>query len=61
MRCTRAPSCGTPQLSIDRADIKAGRFGALIALDVDRLSRDPIHFAISAQKCERAGCTLHLS
>src|SRR5690348_8235802 len=48
-----------PKLSQDRADIKAGRFQALIVYAVDRLSRDPIHLAIIADDCEYAGCALH--
>lgn len=49
-----------PQLSRDRAELKTGKFQALIVLDNDRLSRDPIHFAIIAQECARAGVELIL-
>lgn len=47
-----------PQLSKDRADLKAGHFQALMAYSTDRLSRDPIHLAIIADECERAGVEL---
>jgi site-specific DNA recombinase len=47
-----------PLLSRDRADLKAGTFHALIAYSTDRLSRDPIHLAIVAEECERAGAEL---
>jgi site-specific DNA recombinase len=47
-----------PQLSKDRADLKAGHFQALIAYATDRLSRDPIHLAIIADECNRAGVEL---
>jgi site-specific DNA recombinase len=48
-----------PKLSQDRADLKAGQFAALICYSTDRLSRDPIHLAILAEECERAGVALH--
>lgn len=47
-----------PLLARDRADLKAGTFQALIAYATDRLSRDPIHLAIVAEECERAGAEL---
>lgn len=48
-----------PKLSRDRTDLKAGRFAALVCYATDRLSRDPIHLAILAEECERAGVALH--
>lgn len=48
-----------PKLSQDRMDFKAGHFAALICYATDRLSRDPIHLAILAEECERAGVALH--
>ena len=48
-----------PKLSQDRADLKAGHFAALVCYATDRLSRDPIHLAISAEECERTGVALH--
>lgn len=45
-------------LTADRADLKAGRFQALIAHATDRLSRNPIHLAILAEECDRAGVEL---
>jgi site-specific DNA recombinase len=47
-----------PKLSRDRADIKAGRFAALVFYSLERLSRDPIHIALIAEECERVGCDL---
>lgn len=47
------------KLSQDRADLKSGKFAALICYSTDRLSRDPIHLAILAEACERAGVALH--
>jgi len=47
-----------PLLAQDRADVKPGNFQALIAHATDRLSRDPIHRAIVAEECERAGVDL---
>lgn len=47
-----------PKLSQDRADIRAGKFQALIVYALDRLSRDPIHVEILAEECVRAGCEL---
>src|SRR5258706_8764696 len=48
-----------PKLSRDRRDLKSGAFAALICYSTDRLSRDPIHLAILAEECERAGVALH--
>lgn len=48
-----------PKLSQDRADLKAGQYSALVCYSTDRLSRDPIHLAIIAEECERAGVALH--
>jgi site-specific DNA recombinase len=47
-----------PLLARDRADLKAGQFQALVAYSTDRLSRDPIHLAIIADECARAGVEL---
>jgi site-specific DNA recombinase len=47
-----------PQLARDRADIKAGAYAALFVYATDRLSRDPVHLAVVAQECSRAGCEL---
>lgn len=47
-----------PLLSRDREGIKAKAFGALVVYATDRLSRDPIHLAIIADECERAGVEL---
>jgi site-specific DNA recombinase len=47
-----------PKLASDRADLKAGRFQALVAYSTDRLSRDPIHLAIIADECNRSGVEL---
>src|SRR5260370_10873184 len=49
----------SPKLSRDRADLKSGAFAALACYSTDRLSRDPIHLAILAEECERAGVALH--
>lgn len=48
-----------PKLSQVRADLKTGQYAALICYSTDRLSRDPIHLAILAEECERAGVALH--
>ncbi len=48
-----------PYLAQDRTDIKAGKAQALIVYAIDRLSRDPVHLAIIADECERAGAELH--
>ena len=47
-----------PLLARDRADLKAGRFAALISYSTDRLSRDPIHLSLIAEECERANVAL---
>jgi site-specific DNA recombinase len=47
-----------PKLSEVRADIRTGRYGALIVYSTDRLSRDPVHLAIIADDCERGHCEL---
>lgn len=47
-----------PKLAQDRADIKAGRFQALICHSTDRLSRNPVHLALIAEECDRAGVAL---
>ena len=47
-----------PMLSRDRADIRAGRFKAVIAYSVDRLSRNAAHLSILSDECDRAGCRL---
>src|SRR5687768_5172800 len=46
------------KLAQDRADMKAGQFQALIVYAIDRLTRDPIHLAIIAEECDRAGVAL---
>lgn len=48
-----------PALARDRADLKTGEFQAVVAFSTDRLSRDPIHLAIIASECERAGVPLY--
>jgi site-specific DNA recombinase len=47
-----------PQLSRDRADIRTGRFKAVIAYSVDRLTRNAAHLSIFSDECDRAGCRL---
>lgn len=47
-----------PKLAQVRADLKGGTFHAIIVYAIDRLSRDPIHLAIVAEECERAGVAL---
>lgn len=47
-----------PRLARDRADIRAGRFKAVIAYSVDRLTRSPAHLALVSDECDRAGCRL---
>ena len=49
------------KLSQVRADLKTGQYAALICYSTDRLSRDPIHLAILAEECERAGVALHFA
>jgi DNA invertase Pin-like site-specific DNA recombinase len=43
------------KLTQARADIRAGRYQALVVYDMDRLARDPIHQAIVVEECVRAG------
>lgn len=47
-----------PILTELRTSIRAGKYQALICHSTDRLSREPIHLAIIAEECERAGCEL---
>src|SRR5207248_2347412 len=47
-----------PLLAEARADVMRGKYQALIAYATDRLSRDPIHLAIIADECARAGAQL---
>jgi site-specific DNA recombinase len=47
-----------PALSELRARIRARQYSALICHSTDRLARHPIHIAIVAEECERAGCEL---
>lgn len=47
-----------PALTELRARIRAGKYKALICHSTDRLARHPIHLAILAEECERAGCEL---
>lgn len=47
-----------PVLGELRARIRAGKYKALICHSTDRLARHPIHIAIVAEECERAGCEL---
>jgi site-specific DNA recombinase len=47
-----------PALTELRARIRAGIYKALICHSTDRLARHPIHIAIIAEECERAGCEL---
>jgi len=42
-----------------RREIKDRKYQALICHSTDRLARNPIHLAIIAEECERAGCELH--
>lgn len=55
---SRAELFRRPLLSRDRADIRAGRFKALVAYSVDRLTGDDAHLAILSDECERSGCRL---
>lgn len=55
---TGADLFGRPLLARDRADIRAGRFRAVIAYSVDRLTRSEAHLAILAAEFDRAGCRL---
>lgn len=47
-----------PKLMRDRADIRAGKFRAVVAYSVDRLTRSDTHLALISAGCERAGCCL---
>ena len=47
-----------PKLSHDRADIRAGKFQAVIVYAIDRLSRKIGHLAIISEEVERAGAKL---
>jgi site-specific DNA recombinase len=47
-----------PMLARDRADIAAGRYAALVAHAIDRLSRNPLHLMLIAEECARVGCNL---
>ncbi len=47
-----------PVLGELRARVRAGKYKALICHSTDRLARHPIHIAIVAEECERAGCEL---
>lgn len=47
-----------PLLMPDRAALRAGEFQALIVTDLDRLSRNPVHLALIAESCARAGVAL---
>lgn len=55
---TGAELFSRPLLSRDRADLRAGKFKALIAYSVDRLTRDPAHLAVLSDECSRSGCRL---
>lgn len=47
-----------PVLTELRARVRAGKYKALFCHSTDRLSREPVHLAILAEECERAGCAL---
>ena len=47
-----------PALTELRSRIRGGKYSALICHSTDRLARHPIHIAIIAEECERAGCEL---
>src|SRR5258707_5649046 len=55
---TGAELWNRPKLARARADLKAGRFQALVCYSTDRLSRNPIHLSIVAEECQRAGIAL---
>lgn len=55
---TGAELFARPQLSLARADIRAGMFRALIVYSVDRLTRNEAHLAILLEECAQAGCRL---
>ena len=48
-----------PKLAIDREEIRAGKYSAIIIHSIDRLSRNIAHLAIIEEECRRAGCELH--
>lgn len=47
-----------PLLDELRAGVKAGRFQAVFCYSTDRLSRSPVHLALIAEECQRAGIDL---
>lgn len=47
-----------PLLTEVRSSVRAGKYKALICHSTDRLAREPVHLAIVAEECERAGCEL---
>lgn len=47
-----------PKLALDRADIRARKFSAVVVYAIDRLSRNVAHLAILSEECERAGTQL---
>jgi site-specific DNA recombinase len=47
-----------PLLTHYRAALRAGEFQALVCYATDRLTRNPIHLALIAEECERAGIEL---
>jgi DNA invertase Pin-like site-specific DNA recombinase len=46
------------KLSRDRADIREGKYQALVTYSVDRLTRDEAHLSILRAECGRASCRL---
>lgn len=57
-RYTGAELWDRPLLTRLRADIRAGKYKALICHSTDRLAREPIHLGLIAEECARAGCEL---
>lgn len=47
-----------PLLTRDRAALRAGEFQVIICYATDRLTRNPIHLALIAEECDRAGVNL---
>jgi site-specific DNA recombinase len=47
-----------PKLALDRADIRAGMFQAVVVYAIDRLSRNVAHLAILSDEIERADAKL---
>jgi DNA invertase Pin-like site-specific DNA recombinase len=47
-----------PKLSTDRADMRNGKFKALVAYSVDRLTRSEAHLSILSSECAASGCEL---